>query len=475
MNTERCVAEVNQNFQRYINDFDNALRLNFYKLIYCLGVSRVTLYLLQENEAVIYPKMVMTERGEVEASGFISIGQNARNYFGKAFKTGKVIVKPGYPEYSVYVPLVNEKVNIGILVLDNFKTQRTLKRKNINDISKFIEPFRQGVANCLHYQRFHSQIRKLTTLMRIAGVMAIALKLEEVLKITLNSLVKDMGYDRAQIFLFDDQSGSVTRHVSFDFRDKYESQEKVSGNIEPYLAEITPSHFSKKYSSDVICYTPMFWKGKKIGVLIVDNLFSREALKTDDFSFLGILANQLGILIENSLLFEKVEQSSITDGLTGLYNHRQFYNLLSEEIARADRTGAKLSLLMCDIDHFKKFNDTFGHQAGDKVLMMLAETIKQSVRAIDISSRYGGEEFAIILPSADAAHSKEIAARINEHIRKAELMVDGKSLRVTVSVGIATYPEDSNEKADLVRKADKALYWSKNHGRDAVSIYSEIK
>jgi diguanylate cyclase (GGDEF)-like protein len=314
--------------------------------------------------------------------------------------------------------------------------------------------------------------------MRIAGVMTVALKLDDVLKITLNSLVKDMEYDRAQVFLIDESLSRVTRHVSYDFLDKFTSQEDNPGKnspADPVFSEIMPSFFSKKFSSDVICYTPMFWKGKRIGVLVVDNLFSRETLNTDDFSFLGILANQLGILIENSMLFEKIERSSITDGLTGLFNHRHFYNLLSEEIARADRSAGRLSLLICDLDHFKDFNDKYGHQAGDKVLKQVAGAIKRSVRSIDIAARYGGEEFAVILPSADTTHSALIAERINNNIKKAGLEVAGKLLKITVSVGIATYPDDSNEKTGLVRKADQALYWSKNHGRDMVSIYSEIK
>jgi diguanylate cyclase (GGDEF)-like protein len=473
MSMRDCIAGVNSNFQRLIGDFDSALRVNLSMLVDCLGVDRAALYLLREKETVAYPEIVMTRMGEIEASGFISVAKNARNDFSRAVHGRKTVVRTGHPEYGAYIPLFGDDGPVGVLKIDNFRLRRGINPVKAKDFSLFAEPFQQGVANCLTYLRFHNQIKKLTTLMRIAGVMTIALKLDEILKITLTSLVKDMGYDRAQIFLADEDSGTISRNVSYDFRDKYESRERVSEKVEPYLAESGSEHGSKKYSSEVICYTPMFWKGKKIGVLIVDNLFSREVLKEDDLSFLGILANQLGILIENSLLFEKVEQSSITDGLTGLYNHRQFYQLLSEEIARADRGKNKLSLLICDLDHFKKFNDTYGHQAGDKALMVVADTLRRSIRAIDIAFRYGGEEFAVILPGADALHSRMIAERISDNIRKAEIVIGKKSVKGTVSIGIAAYPDDSAEKNDLVRKADQAMYWSKEHGRDMITVYSK--
>lgn len=475
MKLDNCVAQVNYNFQRHVGDIEKALKLNFQILINCLKMDRATLYLLEEKEELIYPKLIMTVRGEMEAAGVVSVKENPENLFCKAILSGRTVVSPKYPEFGVYIPLDGEGKRVGILRIDNFLSGKDVTPGKVREIERFKEAFYRGISNCLTYQNFHNQIKKLTTLMRIAGVMTIALKLDEILKITLTSLVKDMGYDRAQVFLVDDESGMISRHVSYDFRDRFLSRAFGAGQAElgPFSSEHDPASLSRKHSSGVVCYTPMYWKGKKIGMLIVDNLFSREIFRPDDLSFLGILANQLGILIENSLLFEKVEQSSITDGLTGLYNHRQFYQLLSEEIARADRGRNKLSLLILDIDHFKNFNDTYGHQAGDKTLMLIADTMRRSIRAIDIAFRYGGEEFAVILPGADALHSRMIAERIGDNIRKAELGLGVKSVKgTTVSIGIATYPDDSAEKSDLVKKADQALYWSKEHGRDMITVFS---
>jgi diguanylate cyclase (GGDEF)-like protein len=208
-------------------------------------------------------------------------------------------------------------------------------------------------------------------------------------------------------------------------------------------------------------------------LLIVDNLFTRQPLTSYDLSFLGILADQLAKAIENSRLFEKVERLSVTDSLTGLFNHRYFYEKLNDEVIRANRYGSSVTLLMLDLDHFKNFNDTYGHQAGDTVLRSVAKIIQENIRSIDIASRYGGEELAIILPETDAEGAKIIAERIRQSIKSHEFRFNHQSCHITVSIGLVSYPTDTSAKSELVQKADLALYWVKNHGRDKICAYSQ--
>jgi diguanylate cyclase (GGDEF)-like protein len=162
------------------------------------------------------------------------------------------------------------------------------------------------------------------------------------------------------------------------------------------------------------------------------------------------------------------EQLAHTDGLTELYNYRFFQQLLGIELSRARRFQRPLTLIMLDVDHFKSYNDMYGHPAGDQALRQLAKLLKRSSRSYDLVARYGGDEFAIILPETGKSTAMEMAERIRSNV--AETPIDGGSLvpdhRVTASLGIASFPEDAADESDLIRHADGALYHAKARGRD---------
>ncbi|MBI4743490.1 MAG: GGDEF domain-containing protein [Actinobacteria bacterium] len=168
-----------------------------------------------------------------------------------------------------------------------------------------------------------------------------------------------------------------------------------------------------------------------------------------------------------------LERLSVNDRLTTLYNYSYFVDRLREEIKRAERHRYPLSLIMLDIDHFKEFNDTFGHLKGNLFLTKLAKSIKQQVREIDTVARYGGEEFAVLLPSAGDEAIK-VAERIRKVVEEMEFEGDALQPKVkkTISAGLATYPSDATDDTDLVVKADEALYWAKESGRNKVCVYS---
>lgn len=169
---------------------------------------------------------------------------------------------------------------------------------------------------------------------------------------------------------------------------------------------------------------------------------------------------------------QRLAQLAITDGLTGLYNHRYFHERLAKEVARSNRTGLPLSLLMIDVDHFKHYNDLHGHPAGDAVLRSVAKILSNGRRMNDAVARYGGEEFTVLLvdtPKADAAH---LAEQIRLHVEQAEFAHGGSQPggRLTISLGVASYPEDANGAEGLVVAADAALYRAKHSGRNRVEI-----
>ncbi len=167
----------------------------------------------------------------------------------------------------------------------------------------------------------------------------------------------------------------------------------------------------------------------------------------------------------------RAEIDAITDALTGLYNHRYLHERLSEELHRAREHQRPLSLLFCDLDNFKSYNDANGHSAGDAVLRQVAHVIEQSVRNIDIAGRYGGEEFVVLLVETGHEAALVVAERIRERIRAAAFTANGVPL--TVSIGVAGYPDDAERREDLLDKADWAMYLAKRRGRDQVALFSD--
>lgn len=173
-------------------------------------------------------------------------------------------------------------------------------------------------------------------------------------------------------------------------------------------------------------------------------------------------------------LQHKLAMLATTDGLTGLYNHRTFQTRLSEELLRAERYNKSIILLLLDIDHFKRFNDTYGHQTGDEVLKIIAKIIKGNTRKVDFPARYGGEEFAVILPESDCNNAMIVAERIRNAVMEYPFYVkDGSRIQLTVSIGISCFPKDATQKEDLIKKADTALYNAKNSGRNRVCLFSD--
>jgi diguanylate cyclase (GGDEF)-like protein len=192
--------------------------------------------------------------------------------------------------------------------------------------------------------------------------------------------------------------------------------------------------------------------------------FSRE-----DRELFAYLAGQAGVSIENVDLHELVQRQAVTDELTGLSNHRRFQEVITQEVERAKRFGQDLGLVMLDIDHFKSFNDTYGHQQGDVVLREVARVLRESSREIDEPARYGGEELAVALPQTDLDGAYLFAERVRtalEALRIPRLDGAGGHLRVTASFGAAALPGNGNDKASLVAAADAALYRAKRAGRN---------
>jgi diguanylate cyclase (GGDEF)-like protein len=208
-----------------------------------------------------------------------------------------------------------------------------------------------------------------------------------------------------------------------------------------------------------------------VGVLVVFDKEERHgvgAFSEDDKDALISMAVTAGAAIENARLYEQ----ATVDGLTRLFIRRHFDHKLADEFERARRTGSPLSFIMVDIDKFKSFNDTYGHQVGDQVLRGVAQILARNVRDdIDIPARYGGEEMAAILPETDADEAMVVAERIRRAVESHAMPgPDGSLLQVTISLGVAVFPAHAADPERLVAAADAALYDSKHNGRNRVTL-----
>lgn len=214
---------------------------------------------------------------------------------------------------------------------------------------------------------------------------------------------------------------------------------------------------------------PLRAKGRIAGIIVLGEKLNGETYNEVEKDFLLTLASIAAIAVENARLYEL----ATVDMMTRLRIHHYFQTRLKEELEKSRRTNNPLCLFITDIDHFKDFNDTYGHQTGDLVLKKVADIVAQSVRTNDVPARYGGEEFAIILPNTQMQEALEVAERVRYSVADHTLEHEGDTLRVTISVGVSIFdPQNDKTNNELIEKADKALYQSKKLGRNRVELFS---
>ena len=372
---------------------------------------------------------------------------------------------------------------------------------------------------------------ELGILHEVSNAMRTTLKLDEILYIILTGVTAHigLGFNRALLFLINEndqliegrmgigpENGEEANRIWSQIEDEkkdmddlisvYKSSDRINNGLESgfnkqvqrikvaihdtnenllslVAQEGMPLHLTKetianyKYApivqllkNDEMVLIPLKAKDKINGIVVADNFITREPITKDDVHMLTMLANQAGLAIENSQLYEKTVMLANLDSLTTLWNHGYFQYLLNTELEKSRATQTPLSLLMLDIDYFKIYNDALGHQSGDKILKELAGLLKNQSRKMDFVCRYGGEEFAMILPQTDKKEAFMIAERLRVDIEKHTFMHEEilPNKKLTVSLGISSFPEDGILSAELIAAADKFLYQAKNKGRNKI-------
>jgi len=238
-------------------------------------------------------------------------------------------------------------------------------------------------------------------------------------------------------------------------------------------SHLTDKGITEKLRLKQFLVMPLRSHEKMLGIIIVGKQNTNISFTSNDLSLLNVIANQSAIALQNAQLYSKIEDLSIVDELTQLYNVRFFHKKIKEEMELADRYRNHLSLSIVDIDFFKNYNDKNGHLAGDKCLRQVAKIISQCLRRTDIGSRYGGEEFGLILPATDEDGARNVLEKIRNSIENYpfEFSQNQPEGKVTISAGIATYPKHTKESRELIHLADLSLYQAKELGRNKVVIY----
>jgi diguanylate cyclase (GGDEF)-like protein len=229
-------------------------------------------------------------------------------------------------------------------------------------------------------------------------------------------------------------------------------------------------------SFPVALATPLYTQDRMVAVLTLYRNHPRKHFSDEEREMVNFLTEQCGVAIENVLLHEEAQRLSLTDGLTGTWNRRFLQMQFKQVMATATRFARPFSVLMLDLDNFKRVNDTFGHQRGDEILVEFSSRVRSALRDVDTFARYGGEEFLCLLAETDVEGAVTVAEKIREAIKNEDFgEIHDEPLNLTVSIGIASYPVHGDNYPALLEAADQAMYRAKQLGRDRVAVAEKLK
>jgi len=363
------------------------------------------------------------------------------------------------------------------------KAQEELKYKDV------LEEKNRAIENV--NTELKSHLQEISTILQLNQAMASTLELDILFDRVINSLSELLSCHMASLLLYNPGDECLRISHTLGIPDDvlqditFNLSEGISGEAaRTHKAIYVPNlkadqrylHYKGKLPAEgSMLSMPLLSKDRLCGVL---NLHNRNVngFDDDDIKMARAVANQVAIAIENAQLYEQAKRQSITDDLTGLSNRRHFQDILQREIIQAQRYSTSVSMIMIDIDHFKKYNDTHGHLQGDIALKQVANILLQNTRGIDLSARFGGEEFIVLLPKTAIAGARTTAEKLRSIFEEEKFSGEEISQpdgRLTISLGVASYPEHTHDMHKLLDLADQALYLAKKNGRNQYFIWDE--
>lgn len=316
---------------------------------------------------------------------------------------------------------------------------------------------------------------------RIATAIRSSLELPSVLQTTVNEVGRALGAQYSALSV-EGEHGQPSLTTCY-FRDgdgDDELRAELLSDLEAYGVRLRGR--MKTYVHDgatgaggadgrPVAVVPLIYHERMMGVLMVSSDDPQRLWQDNEIMLMRTVADQVAVAVNHARLFQQMQHQALTDGLTGCFNRRFFEIQLERDLHLATRMRQPVSLILLDIDHFKRVNDEYGHDAGDVALRLLAGALREEVRGVDTAARYGGEEFAIILPQAGEEGALVVAERLRSRIEQTEVPEVGS---ITASIGVATFPQHANSRDLLVTTADRALYQAKRTGRNRVCSPADL-
>ena len=339
-------------------------------------------------------------------------------------------------------------------------------------------------------EMLEEEVSALRDLIGVARTVVSTLELDQVLQVILTSAMRFADVPAGSIALYDSVQGELTLNAHQGLTPEFVETERwvirsggvtervVSGGEILFVNDTENTTFfmnpvTLKEGIRSLACIPLKVQSRIVGILYLDDFVPRE-FDRERMKLLDVLASFAAMAIDNAQLHARTRLMAITDALTGLYNRRYFQQMFSRELSRAVRYSKPLSLIMMDVDDFKKFNDTYGHPHGDKVLGAMGDILLEALRGTDFAFRYGGEEFIVLLPETDFSSALHVAGRLRESVelKSAEELRGIAPHGVTASVGVVSYPRDGETRDDLLKSVDELLYRAKEHGKNRVHYRS---
>jgi diguanylate cyclase (GGDEF)-like protein len=247
----------------------------------------------------------------------------------------------------------------------------------------------------------------------------------------------------------------------------------IETHTKPFIRK-SQRRFSGNYRSNSCIIAPLLCQGRVEGVLNLADKIKSDRFACEDVAIVELFRQLLGASIGNIKLFERMQRQAQTDGLTGLLNHRTFYEMLEKELRRSQRYGGLISMIMVDVDNLKKINDTLGHRAGDLAIKTISRKISECIRNVDTAARYGGDEFAVILPNTSLADAVIAAERMIQTVANTHINVENEHIDLSISAGVGQYDGNCCPE-DVTNHSDEALYLAKQSGKNRVHIFEVLK
>jgi diguanylate cyclase (GGDEF)-like protein len=401
--------------------------------------------------------------------------------FMHAYRETPKIILAGSPSLAGIAPWMKSELTYPLYAPSpkefEFAVSMTLRNRDFN------------AENRLLKSRLATTLKELDFFEDVSKTLTSALELNEVLGTIMKKAKKLIKAETWSVLLLDEEKGELVIEKTTgkkEGRKKVRKERlKVGEGIAGWVAReqvpvVVPdvskdprfrgrSDTEAGFRTKSIMCVPIRNKGTLLGVLEVVNKTTGEPFTKEDLDLVLRIVDHAALAIERSSLYQKMEEMSITDDLTKLFNSRYLNRTLEIEITRANRHHMSLSLIFMDVDHFKLVNDNYGHLVGSKLLVEMGQLLLKSLRTVDIVARYGGDEFVIVLPQTAPKSAIQIAERIRKSIEhNVFLKKVGYSFKMTASFGVASYPESAKSKEELLKLADEAMYRVKNQTRNGV-------